>query len=72
MEELTARKEIFYVRKRPAKYPLTQHQKDLIEASKECGIEKGISRHDLITRMVNCVPDKYKEVKREAGKWRKK
>jgi hypothetical protein len=69
MEELTAKKEIFYVRKRPAKYPLTQHQKDLIEASKECGIEKGISRHDLIDRMVNCVPDKYKEVKerRENG-----
>jgi len=66
---MTAKKEIFYVRKRPAKYPLTQHQKDLIEASKECGIEKGITRAELVDRMVNCVPDKYKEVKerRENG-----
>jgi hypothetical protein len=70
MVEMTAKKEIFYVRKRPAKYPLTQHQQNLIEASKECGIVKGIKRSELIEKMVNCVPDKYKEVKerRENGK----
>jgi hypothetical protein len=69
MEESTASKEIFYVRKRPAKYPLTQHQKDLIQASKECGIEKGMTRGDLVAKMRECVPDKYKEVKerRESG-----
>ena len=69
MVEMTAKKEIFYVRKRPAKYPLTQHQQDLIQASKECGIAKGITRSELVDKMVHCVPDKYKEVKerRENG-----
>lgn len=63
MVEMTAKKEIFYVRKRPAKYPLTQHQQDLIQASKECGIVKGIKRGELVKAMTECVPDKYKEVK---------
>jgi len=69
MVEKTAKKEIFYVRKMPSPYPLTQHQRDLIQASKECGIEKGISRRDLVDKMVNCVPEKYREVKerRENG-----
>ena len=69
MEEITAKKEIFYVRKRPAKYPLTQGQKDLIQASKECGIVKGMKREDLVIKMRECVPEKYKEVKerRENG-----
>jgi hypothetical protein len=69
MVEMTAKKEIFYVRKRPAKYPLTQHQQDLIQASIECGIAKGITRSELVDKMVHCVPDKYKEVKerRENG-----
>jgi hypothetical protein len=63
MEELTAKKEIFYVRKRPAKYPLTQHQLDLINASKECGVKKGMKRAELVKAMTECVPEKYREVK---------
>ncbi len=70
MAEKTAQKKIFYVRKRPAPHPLSEHQKDLIEASHECGIEKGITRAELVDRMVNCVPGKYRELKarREHGK----
>lgn len=66
---MTAKKEIFYVRKRPAKYPLTQHQKDLIQASKECGVSKGMKRDELVRAMKECVPEKYKEVRerRENG-----
>jgi hypothetical protein len=63
MVEKTAEKKIFYVRKRPAPHPLSQHQLDLVQASKECGIEKGMSRKDLVEKMRTCVPDKYKEVK---------
>jgi tRNA A37 threonylcarbamoyladenosine synthetase subunit TsaC/SUA5/YrdC len=63
MAEKTAEKKIYYVRKRPAAHPLSEHQKDLIEASHECGIEKGITRAELVDKMRNCVPGKYKEVK---------
>lgn len=63
MIEKTDAKKIFFVRKRPAAHPLSQHQKDLIQASRECGIEKGISRQDLVDKMVNCIPGKYQEVK---------
>jgi len=63
MAEKTAEKKIYYVRKRPAAHPLSQHQLDLVQASKECGIAKGMSRKDLVEKMRTCVPDKYKEVK---------
>jgi len=69
MVEKTAQKKLFYVRKRPAPHPLSEHQKDLIEASQECGIQKGITRGELVDKMVHCVPEKYREIKarREHG-----
>ena len=63
MTEMTAKKKIFYVRKRPAAHPLSEHQLDLVQASHECGIAKGISRKDLVDKMRNCVPGKYQEIK---------
>jgi hypothetical protein len=63
MVEMTAKKEIFYVRKRPAKYPLTQHQKDLIEASKECGVRKGMKRAELLIAMTECIPSYFQKKK---------
>ena len=49
----------------PSSYPLTKHQLDVIEVSKECGIEKGMKREDLVEKMKTCVPEAWKK-RREA------
>jgi hypothetical protein len=43
----------------PRPYPLTSQQKKVKEVAKTCGIKKGISRHDLVDKMVNCVAGKF-------------
>jgi hypothetical protein len=65
MVEMTATKEIFYVRRRPREYPLTQHQQDLIEASKSCGIVKGMKRADLVKAMTECLPQYFEQKKKK-------
>jgi len=68
MVEKTAEKKIFYVRKRPAAHPLSQHQLDLVQASKECGIRKGMKREELVKAMTECIPAYFKKKRGEAPK----
>lgn len=44
---------------KPRPYPKTSQQKKVANAAKECGIKKGISKSDLMTKMVDCIPGKF-------------
>jgi hypothetical protein len=39
-----------------------------IEANKYCGIQKGISKAELMVKMRDCIPEYFKEVRRNANK----
>ncbi len=43
----------------PSDYPITAQQKKVREAAKTCKIKKGMSRHDLVDAMVNCIPGQF-------------
>lgn len=61
------------LKRRPRRYRLLPQQQLLIDASRACGIHKGMSKEELMDKMVNCVPqyckehkDDYKNLHREA------
>jgi hypothetical protein len=49
------------VRQRPRSYPLTSQQKKIKAACAYCGIKKGISRAELVEKMMNCIPQYFRE-----------
>ncbi len=49
---------------RPRRYKTTKQQSTMREAAKACGIEKGITRRDLVKAMTECIPEFYRK-KRE-------
>ena len=54
----------FVISVRPRRYKTTEQQNTMREAAKACGIEKGITRRELIDKMVHCIPEFYRK-KRE-------
>jgi hypothetical protein len=54
----TKQHEGFVLAKYPRDYPLTSQQKKVKDAARGCGIKKGISRRELVDKMVNCMPGK--------------
>lgn len=62
MEQTTGYKGL-QVKKRPRKYLMLHQQRRLIDASKACGIKKGISKIELMDKMKNCIPRYFKEHK---------
>lgn len=52
---------IFIVRSRPAPYPLTDQQLRFKGIAEFCGIKKGITRAELIDKMINCIPQFWRE-----------
>ncbi len=56
----------FVLSLRPRRYKATPQQSTMIEAAKACGIEKGITRKELIDKMVHCIPEYYRK-KREGA-----
>lgn len=52
---------IFIVRSMPAPYPLTKQQLRFREIAEFCGIKKGITRDELIDKMINCIPQFWRE-----------
>ncbi|MBU2052525.1 hypothetical protein KKH13_04950, partial [Patescibacteria group bacterium] len=50
-------------RSRPCEYPATPQQLLMREASQACGIQKGISRADLMTKMKTCIPEFYRKLR---------
>ncbi len=56
----------FVISVRPSRYKTTEQQKTMREAAKACGIEKGITRRELVDKMVHCIPEYYRK-KREGA-----
>ena len=49
----------------PRAYPATPQQLLMREASQACGIQKGITRADLMTAMKTCIPEFYRKRREE-------
>ena len=47
----------------PRAYPATPQQLLMREASQACGIQKGITRADLMTAMKTCIPEFYRKLR---------
>lgn len=62
MEKIKGHK-VFVARQSPRSYPQTKQQALFSEAIKQCGIVKGISRKNLIDKMVNCLPEFWEKHK---------
>lgn len=45
----------FYIASLPRKYPLNAPQRRVRDAAIRCGIRKGISKAELMDKMVNCI-----------------
>lgn len=56
----------FVLSLRPRRYKTTPQQKKVSEAAKACGIEKGITRAQLVDRMRNCIPEFFRKQKEGA------
>lgn len=63
--ERTKSRKLFIVRQRPGPHPLTKQQARFKEAAEYCGIQKGITREELVVKMVECIPDYYRQLKKE-------
>jgi hypothetical protein len=60
LEGITTRQHEGYVlAKYPRDYPITAPQRRVKNAAKTCGIKKGISRRDLVDKMINCIPGQF-------------
>lgn len=53
------------MRRRPKSYTMTDQQHVMREVAEICGIKKGISRDELVDKMINCVPEAWKKLKEE-------
>ena len=53
----------YTVKNRPRRYMATPQQHRVLEAAEFCGIKKGISRRELRDKMINCLPQYYKDRK---------
>ena len=51
----------FVLAKYPRDYPLTAPQRKLKNVAADCGIKKGISRRDLVHKMIDCVGPKMRK-----------
>lgn len=51
------------LRARPRSYRMTEQQHKFREALEHCEIRKGITRRELVDRMVHCVPEYFRELK---------
>lgn len=45
----------------PRSYPITAPQRKVRDVAHDCGIKSGISRNDLITKMIDCVGPKMRK-----------
>lgn len=59
---ITTRQHSGYVlAKFPRDYPITPQQRKVRDAARECGIHTGISRNELVTKMIDCVGPKMRK-----------
>lgn len=57
----TAQHSGFVLAKYPRDYPLTAPQRKMRNVAAECGIKKGISRRELVHKMIDCVGPKMRK-----------
>lgn len=53
----------FVIHSRPRRYKTTEQQKLVRNVAERCNIRKGMSRAELVDKMVHCVPEQFKEIK---------
>lgn len=53
----------------PKAYPITRPQMKVRRVADECGIRKGISRSELVGKMINCVGPKMRKGGAKAGEF---
>jgi hypothetical protein len=53
----------YQLKRRPRKYPRLPQQQKFIKALEFCGIKKGISKREMMEKMVHCIPRFFKEHK---------
>ena len=58
----------FVLSVRPRRYKTTKQQELLKDAAKACGIEKGITRAELVRAMKECIPKYYEEIRGQEEK----
>jgi len=63
----TTQHKVFVVKERPRPYPQNSQQSMFRQVLVECGIEKGISRDELVDKMINCIPAAWKKIKRKGS-----
>ena len=51
------------LKKRPKGYPRLPQQQKFLDALEFCGVKKGITKEELMDKMVNCIPRYFKEKK---------
>ncbi len=51
----------FYIASLPRPYPATPQQRKVRTVAEECGIKKGMSKSDLMNKMVSCVKPALKK-----------
>lgn len=51
----------FVLARFPKDYPITAPQRKVRNVAAECGIKKGISRNDLVGKMIDCVGPKMRK-----------
>ena len=59
MERTKTKQLRFVMKMRPKAYPMTPQQKVMKEAAEFCGIKPGITRSELVDKMINCLPEFY-------------
>ncbi len=53
----------FVLSLRPRRYKTTKQQNTMREAAESCGIKKGITRKELVDKMVHCLPEYYRKLR---------
>lgn len=53
----------YSIRLRPRRYPRTVQQQRFVGALVACGIRKGVTKKELQDKMVNCLPEYFKQNK---------
>ena len=59
----TRRRRGYQIKQRPGEYSRTPQIQKVIDAAEFCGVRKGISKSELMEKMVNCIPQYHKEHK---------
>jgi hypothetical protein len=55
----------YTLKKKPRKYQATEQQRTIQAASEFCEIKKGMTKAELMEKMANCIPQYFKDNRKE-------